>query len=83
MAWQPGELAFDKDKTSGMPFSGTMEEATIVPEPKEIRNISMQEMEKELIRSTLEKYYGNRRKSAEALGISERTLYRKIKDYEI
>ena len=75
--------AFDKDKTSGMPFSGTMEEATIVPEPKEIRNISMQEMEKELIRSTLEKYYGNRRKSAEALGISERTLYRKIKDYEI
>lgn len=74
---------FNKNKTSGMPFSSTMEEATIVSEPKEVGNISMQEMEKELIRSTLEKFYGNRRKTAEALEISERTLYRKIKDYEI
>ena len=74
---------FNQNKTSGMPFSKTMEEATIVSEPKEVGNISMQEMEKELIRSTLEKFYGNRRKTAEALEISERTLYRKIKDYEI
>ena len=74
---------FNENKTSGMPFSRTMEEATIVSEPKEVGNISMQEMEKELIRSTLEKFYGNRRKTAEALEISERTLYRKIKDYEI
>ena len=74
---------FNENKTSGMPFSKTMEEATIVSEPKEVGNISMQEMEKELIRSTLEKFYGNRRKTAEALEISERTLYRKIKDYEI
>lgn len=74
---------FNKSKTSGLPFSGTMEEATIVSEPKEVGNISMQEMEKDLIRSTLEKFYGNRRKTAEALEISERTLYRKIKDYEI
>ncbi|MCH7819787.1 MAG: sigma-54-dependent Fis family transcriptional regulator [Candidatus Marinimicrobia bacterium] len=74
---------FNKSKTSGLPFSGTMEEATIVSEPKEVGNISMREMEKDLIRSTLEKFYGNRRKTAEALEISERTLYRKIKDYEI
>ena len=74
---------FNKSKTSGLPFSGTMEEATIVSEPKEVGNISMREMEKDLIRSTLEKFYGNLRKTAEALEISERTLYRKIKDYEI
>ena len=74
---------FNENKTSRMPFSRTMEKATIVSEPKEVGNISMQEMEKELIRSTLEKFYGNRRKTAEALEISERTLYRKIKDYEI
>ena len=74
---------FNENKTSRMPFSRTMEKATIVSEPKEVGNISMQEMERELIRSTLEKFYGNRRKTAEALEISERTLYRKIKDYEI
>jgi len=74
---------FGKNKTSRMQFSRTMEEATIVSEPKEIGNISMHDMEKELIISTLEKFYGNRRKTAEALEISERTLYRKIKDYEI
>lgn len=39
--------------------------------------------EKELIRSTLEKHMGRRRAAAEELGISERTLYRKIKDYGI
>lgn len=75
--------SFDKTKTTGLPFTGTMEEATIVSEHKDVGNISMQEMERQLIRSTLEKFYGNRRKTAEALEISERTLYRKIKDYEI
>ncbi len=74
---------FDKNKSQEMPFSRPMEEATIVSDPKEVGNISIQEMENELIRSTLEKFYGNRRKTAEALGISERTLYRKLKDYEI
>jgi transcriptional regulator with PAS, ATPase and Fis domain len=38
-------------------------------------------MEKEVIRKTLNKYNGNRKKTAQALNISERTLYRKIKDY--
>ena len=74
---------FGKNKSQNMPFSRPMEEATIVSDPKEVGNISIQEMENELIRSTLETFYGNRRKTAEALGISERTLYRKIKDYEI
>lgn len=39
---------------------------------------SMQEMEEALIREGLARYKGNRRKTAKALGISERTLYRKI-----
>jgi len=44
---------------------------------------SMEEVEKELIRKTLERTNGNRRDAAKILGKSERTLYRKIKDYNL
>lgn len=43
--------------------------------------ISIAEMEKETIRKALDKNGGNRKAAAEELGLSERTLYRKIKDY--
>ncbi len=39
--------------------------------------------EKELIKKALEKYKMNRKKAANELGISERTLYRKIKEYDL
>jgi transcriptional regulator with PAS, ATPase and Fis domain len=42
---------------------------------------SLEEMEKQMIRKTLEKYRGRRKAAAEELKISERTLYRKIKEY--
>ena len=42
---------------------------------------SVSEMQKNLIRKTLQSTGGNRRKTAQILGISERTLYRKIKQY--
>jgi len=48
-----------------------------------IGEISLEELEHEMIKRCLEKFKGNRRKTAEALNISERTLYRKIKEYEI
>ena len=48
-----------------------------------IGEISLEEIEHEMIKRCLEKFNGNRRKTAEALNISERTLYRKIKEYEI
>ncbi|MCB0278074.1 MAG: sigma-54-dependent Fis family transcriptional regulator [Calditrichaeota bacterium] len=48
-----------------------------------IETLSMNEMEKETIRKALERYEGNRRKASQALNISERTLYRKIKEYEL
>lgn len=44
---------------------------------------SIEAAEKFLIRQALEKYEGNRRKASEALGISERTLYRKLDQYEL
>ena len=42
---------------------------------------SLAEVEKELIRVNLELMSGNREKTAKVLGIGERTLYRKIKEY--
>lgn len=42
---------------------------------------SIEETEQFLIRRALEKYDGNRRKASETLGISERTLYRKLDQY--
>ena len=48
-----------------------------------VGEISLEELEHEMIERSLEKFKGNRRKTAQALNISERTLYRKIKEYEI
>ncbi len=49
----------------------------------EEENLSLQEKELELIKKSLEKYKGKRKDAAEELGISERTLYRKIKQYDL
>lgn len=43
----------------------------------------IEEMEKQLIKKALLKYDGNKRKAAKALQISERTLYRKLKEYNL
>jgi two-component system response regulator HydG len=43
--------------------------------------ISLEQAEKELIRNTLKMVDGNREQAAKILGIGERTLYRKIKEY--
>jgi transcriptional regulator with PAS, ATPase and Fis domain len=43
--------------------------------------VSLEEMEKQMIRKTLEKFRGRRKAAADELKISERTLYRKIKEY--
>ena len=48
-----------------------------------IGEISIHELEQEMIERTLDKFRGNRRKTAEVLDISERTLYRKINEYGI
>jgi DNA-binding NtrC family response regulator len=42
---------------------------------------TMAEIERDTIAKTLAKYYGSKRKTAQALGMSERTLYRKIREY--
>lgn len=46
-------------------------------------SLSLQNNERELIVKALEKYNGRRNKAADELGISQRTLYRKIKQYNL
>ncbi|MGA9115363.1 MAG: sigma-54 dependent transcriptional regulator [Bacteroidota bacterium] len=44
-------------------------------------DLSLEEMERSVIAEALQRFKGNRRVAARALNISERTLYRKIKEY--
>ena len=46
-------------------------------------SLSLEDKEIELIQKALEKYHGRRKQAAIELGISERTLYRKIKEYDL
>jgi transcriptional regulator with PAS, ATPase and Fis domain len=55
-----------------------IEESIVIEE-----SLSIQEKEKDLIRKALVRHHGKRKNAARELGISERTLYRKIKEYDI
>ena len=55
-----------------------------IQDPEEIEeSLSLAKKEKDYIKRALEKYKGRRKEAARELGISERTLYRKIKDYNL
>ncbi len=55
----------------------------IAHETAEEESLSLEHKEKEMITKALQKNNGKRKNAAQALGISERTLYRKIKQYDI
>lgn len=59
-------------------FDSADHEADIIEE-----SLSIQKKEEDLIRRALNKHHGKRKDAAKDLGISERTLYRKIKEYDI
>ncbi|WGK65340.1 sigma-54 interaction domain-containing protein [Croceiramulus getboli] len=52
-------------------------------EIEEEETLSLQDKELELIKKSLERHSGKRKAAAAELGISERTLYRKIKQYDL
>ena len=57
--------------------SGPPNVVTIAPGTK------MSEVERAVIEAALKETRGNRRRAADLLGIGERTLYRKIKEYRL
>ena len=67
----PGEVVDAGDDLS--------EETEIAFQP----GMTMADLEREAIVATLKEVGGNRRKAAEKLQIGERTLYRKLKEYDI
>lgn len=65
-------------------FSRAHDEDEIFETHEEVEeSLSLEDREKELIKKALEKHRGKRKYAAEELGISERTLYRKIKEYNL
>ena len=52
-------------------------------EDSELIEDELDEVEKEMIRKALERHHGKRKSAAKDLNISERTLYRKIKEYNL
>lgn len=70
--------------TTLLPGPSMVEPQITHEEPVEVEeSLSLEEKEKELIQKALVKHNNKRKYAARELGISERTLYRKIKEYNI
>jgi transcriptional regulator with PAS, ATPase and Fis domain len=65
--------------------SGASKKGMNIEDTEEVfdESLSLSDKEAELIKKALEKHDGRRRNAALELGISERTLYRKIKEYQL
>ena len=74
-------LPVAKDKDSEFAYDKSTDSYEQHEEVEE--SLSLEDREKELIQKALEKHRGKRKYAAGELGISERTLYRKIKEYNL
>ena len=75
-----GEIGYI-DSGGGLNFRALEGDVGNLIKSAAIGDMSVKDLEAELISRTLKKFNNNRRKTARALGISDRTLYRKINDY--
>ncbi len=73
-------IDFDKKETT---FNSNSDLYDFAEEIKEEETLSIHDKELELIKKALERNNGKRKAAAIELGISERTLYRKIKQHDI
>ncbi|MBN2279883.1 MAG: sigma-54-dependent Fis family transcriptional regulator [Candidatus Marinimicrobia bacterium] len=76
---QPAKPVFHREIPKEEDFQEQEDESLI--NMSKIGEMSMADMERTLIEETLKKFGFKKRKTAQALEISERTLYRKIKEY--
>lgn len=77
---KPQQATFYKEEDED--YEGDVEDIDLEEAPKEV-SLSLVSNEKDLIIKALEKHRGRRNKAADELGISQRTLYRKIKQYNL
>ncbi|SCY24944.1 transcriptional regulator [Nonlabens sp. Hel1_33_55] len=80
------EDAYDKNMaqpTSNNEVETAVDRYDFATEVEEEESLSLVEKEIELIKKSLERHEGKRKAAADDLGISERTLYRKIKQYDL
>lgn len=56
-------------------------EDAVAEEINEPESLNLSDLGRQMIEKALERNYGNRKKAAQELGISDRTLYRRIKQY--
>jgi transcriptional regulator with PAS, ATPase and Fis domain len=85
------EEAIEDSKVLSIPEHGkatkeivnTQDKYHFAEEIQEEETLSLHDKELELIKKSLERHNGKRKLAAEELGISERTLYRKIKQYDL
>ena len=74
---------YHQETHSAIPIDDINSKAIPVSHEYVEESISLEEMEKELIKQALIRNNGKRKKAADELKISERTLYRKIKEYDL
>lgn len=85
------EEAIDEPEVLSIPEHNTQKQETFnnqdkyhfAEEIEEEETLSLHDKELELIKKSLDRHNGKRKLAAEELGISERTLYRKIKQYDL
>lgn len=76
--------AYNLPSAENHPAIDTVTEAKFDIETTEVEEIkTLEEMEREAIAASLRRHKGSKKKVAEELGISERTLYRKINEYQL
>jgi len=77
-------LAIPEHKDDSIePIIETEDKYHFAEEIEEEETLSLHDKELELIKKSLERHNGKRKLAAAELGISERTLYRKIKQYDL
>lgn len=77
------QIPEDQKESAPSPSKPTDDDYSYVEDVEEEETLSIQDQEIELIRKALERNKGKRKAAANELGISERTLYRKIKQYDL
>ena len=83
MSYSPNNWNFNDEKNIIENDTTQDAEAEFVTDEFITNSLSLQEKEKDTILKALRKHNGKRKDAAKELGISERTLYRKIKEYDI